>query len=82
MQTQQAPIAIVNGRADPFLQPGCFQNVRWANLWDNQCFEIPGGHAPFVKSNPEFDELLMRFAIQMDRRASDLLRNPLLSLGG
>lgn len=47
------PIALVNGRDEPFFDPTKLDALRWGNLWRGKTQWISGaGHAPFA-SHPE-----------------------------
>lgn len=83
VETTEAAIAIVNGDNDPLVRPGAFDRPRYANLWNGTCHRIPGGgHAPFLKAAPIFNQLLGRFASDMERRARELQERPRLAFSG
>jgi pimeloyl-ACP methyl ester carboxylesterase len=57
-----APLAVVNGSQDPFINHAYFEVPEYANLWEGRCHRLPGlKHAPFWEAPDIFDELLARF---------------------
>ena len=56
------PLAVVNGSEDPFIKLDYFETPRYANLWTDRCYRLPGlKHAPFWEAPQLFDELLAKF---------------------
>lgn len=56
------PLAIINGAADPFLNPDYFAKPRYANLWRGEVIRMAGcGHAPFLDQPEEYNKLLAAF---------------------
>lgn len=57
-----APIAVVNGADDAIINLDYFDTVNFADLWEGQCYRLPGvGHAPFWAVPEKFNPLLERF---------------------
>lgn len=56
------PIAVVNGQAEPFVNLKFVCGLKFGNLWEGKCFEMPGLlHAPFWAKPKEFQEILDKF---------------------
>jgi pimeloyl-ACP methyl ester carboxylesterase len=56
------PLAVVNGSEDPFIKLEYFEMPRYANLWTEKSYRLPGlKHAPFLEAPELFDELLAKF---------------------
>jgi pimeloyl-ACP methyl ester carboxylesterase len=56
------PIAVVNGRDEPFVDVDFVSRVKFGNLWQGKTFVIENsGHAPFWDRPAEFDDYLLRF---------------------
>jgi len=56
------PIAVVNGRDEPFVELDFVSNVRFGNLWEGKTHVIDNaGHAPFREMPAVFDAYLARF---------------------
>ncbi|RYF54750.1 MAG: alpha/beta hydrolase [Comamonadaceae bacterium] len=57
-----APLAVVNGEEDAFIQVDFFDRITYANLWEGQCHRLSGqGHAAFWSGPGLFNPLLERF---------------------
>ena len=82
VETSEIPLAIVNGDNDPFVRTRYFAKPHYANLWSGTCHTIPGGHAPFIANAASFDDLLQRFAVDMQMRARALRDSPRLVYSG
>jgi pimeloyl-ACP methyl ester carboxylesterase len=56
------PIAVVNGRDEPFVELDFVSKVRFGNLWEGKTHVIDNaGHAPFRETPAVFDAYLARF---------------------
>ena len=57
-----APLAILNGSDDPFLNHGYFLDLRLGSLWTGRPTDIPNGrHAPFLLKPELFNRALVDF---------------------
>lgn len=57
------PIALVQGRGEPFFVPEKLEELKWGNLWRGKTQWIEGaGHAPFVSHPGEYARVLREFA--------------------
>ncbi len=64
-ETSAAPLAIVNGAEDAFINGDYFATVAYANLWDGRVHSLEGiGHAPFWEAPERFNPLLERFVAE------------------
>ncbi|SHN10424.1 alpha/beta fold hydrolase [Chitinophaga sp. CF418] len=62
VENSMVPLAVVNGAADSIINLNYFDTVDYANLWEDQCYQLPGlGHAPFWEGPDQFNPLLERF---------------------
>jgi pimeloyl-ACP methyl ester carboxylesterase len=62
VQTNNTPLAVVNGDADNLVKVDYFDTLEYANLWEGRCHRLAGlGHAPFWQSPGEFNPVLARF---------------------
>lgn len=69
VETLSVPLAVVNGTEDAVVEPGYVSALAYANLWNGQCFLLPRiGHAPFLEAPELFNEILVRFAADMESR--------------
>jgi hypothetical protein len=57
------PVAVINGKEEPFINLQWIRNIKFKNLWRDTFFELEGGlHAPFWgKTDQEYLELLEAF---------------------
>lgn len=56
------PIAVVNGRDEPFVNVDFVSQIKFGNLWQGETFIIENsGHAPFWDKPAEFNDYLLRF---------------------
>jgi pimeloyl-ACP methyl ester carboxylesterase len=60
----ERPIAVVQGRADPFLRLDHFDRIRFKNLWKGRPQLIKAGHAAHWKSPQTFNRAMMEFFMQ------------------
>lgn len=69
VETVPVPLAVVNGAEDAIVEPRYLSHLAYANLWNGQCFLLPRiGHAPFLEAPEIFNEILLRFAAEMEQR--------------
>lgn len=69
VETLSVPLAVVNGTEDAIVEPDYVAALAYANLWNGQCFLLPRiGHAPFLEAPEIFNEILARFAADMEQR--------------
>lgn len=62
VEHNRAPLAVVNGRGEPFARLDYLAGLDYANLWDGQCHVIEEAvHAPFLEAPETFNTLLGRF---------------------
>ena len=62
----KGPIALVQGRGEPFFDAGKLEELRWGNLWRGKTQWIEGaGHAPFVSHPEEYGKVLRAFAAEL-----------------
>ena len=62
------PIALVQGRHEPFFVPAKLEELRWGNLWRGKTQWIEGaGHAPFVSHTEDYALVLQDFARDVSR---------------
>jgi pimeloyl-ACP methyl ester carboxylesterase len=67
VESSSAPLAVVNGGADPIVNLDYFDSIKYANLWDKHCYRLPWlGHAPFREDPGEFNPLLDRFLADVE----------------
>jgi pimeloyl-ACP methyl ester carboxylesterase len=67
VESSPAPIAVVNGDAEPIVNVDYVETVRYANLWQKHCYRLAGlGHAPFWEGPREFNPLLDRFLADVE----------------
>lgn len=63
VQTAQVPVALVNGRDEPFVRLAYLDTLAGPSLWHGMPLVIEdAGHAPFWDQPDEFNELLGAFA--------------------
>jgi pimeloyl-ACP methyl ester carboxylesterase len=56
------PVAVVNGKDEPFINLKFIREIRFKNLWGARCIEMEGCfHAPFWSKPKEYQEILERF---------------------
>ncbi len=66
VESTNIPLAIVNGRDDPFVNNGFVESVGYANLWDGQVHILEGvGHAPFWEAPDRFDPIFARLLAEV-----------------
>lgn len=59
-----APIAVVNGEAEPFARLDYLSGLSWGHLWDGRCHVLANAaHAPFREQPERFNMLLDRFVM-------------------
>ena len=69
VETSMIPLAVVNGADDPLVRVSYFDDIDYANLWEQRAFRIEGaGHAPFISHPNSFNAILYRFASDMALR--------------
>jgi pimeloyl-ACP methyl ester carboxylesterase len=57
------PIALIQGRQEPFFDPAALDGLVWGNLWRGQTQWVEdAGHAPFVTGPDAYAALLKAFA--------------------
>ncbi len=62
VQTNQTPLAIINGAEDAFVNNDFVASLAYANLWENQVHLLDKiGHAPFWEVPDQFNPILKRF---------------------
>ena len=62
------PIAIVNGRNEPFVNLDFLSKVKFGSLWEGRCHVIQNsGHAPFWDAPERFNQIFARFLQEMER---------------
>lgn len=62
VETSRLPLAIVSGGDEHFVNNEYLARPRYANLWEQTLFILPGvGHAPFLEAPAVFDRILLRF---------------------
>jgi pimeloyl-ACP methyl ester carboxylesterase len=62
VNTWTNPIAVIHGKKDPFVALDYLNQMQWENLWDEKIYVVDSvGHAPFIESPDEFNEILGRF---------------------
>lgn len=58
----KAPLAIVNGAEDEFINSAYIESLTYDNLWEGKVHDLKGvGHAPFWEAAERFDPYLRRF---------------------
>lgn len=58
----KAPLAIVNGAEDEFINNAYIASLTYDNLWEGKVYDLEGvGHAPFWEAPEQFDPYLRRF---------------------
>lgn len=61
-ECHQIPIAVINGKNEPFINLGWIRNIMFKNLWRGDCIEMDGLlHAPFWAKPDEYLDLLRQF---------------------
>ena len=61
------PIAIVNGRNEPFVNLDFLSKVKFGSLWEGRCHVIQNsGHAPFWDAPERFNQIFARFLQDME----------------
>ncbi|MEI9888932.1 MAG: alpha/beta hydrolase [Rhizomicrobium sp.] len=59
----QGPVALIQGRHEPFFEPAKLDELRWGNLWRGRTQWIDGaGHAPFFSHPDDYARVLTAFA--------------------
>lgn len=62
VESSTVPLAVVNGAEDSVINLDYIDTVAYANLWEGQCYRLPGaGHAPFWQAPDKFNPILERF---------------------
>ena len=60
------PLAILQGRNDPFVNLSHLERLAYGNLWLNSPVMIDGGHAPHWTHPSEFNRCLVNFIAESD----------------
>lgn len=69
VERSRVPVAIVNGTADPLVNPDYLAELATGSLWEDRCHWLPGlGHAAFLQDPTAFNPVLLRFMRTMSRR--------------
>lgn len=62
VESSRVPLAVVNGKIEPYIRLDFIRSIQYGNLWNGKCYEIDGlGHAPFWESPSRFDPILKEF---------------------
>jgi pimeloyl-ACP methyl ester carboxylesterase len=61
------PLAIVQGRRDPFVRADYFRTLRYCNLWKNKPIIVDAGHAPHWQRPELFNRYMSGFLAHVDR---------------
>lgn len=62
VETEDVPIAVINGADEPFVELGYLDALRWRRLWGGECVRMEGlGHAPFWEDPDGYVAVLERF---------------------
>lgn len=61
VSTSDRPVAVVQGRSDPFLRMDYLARVPFRNLWLRKPVLIDAGHAPHWEMPKEFNDAMMDF---------------------
>jgi pimeloyl-ACP methyl ester carboxylesterase len=71
LETAKAPIAVVDGANDPFVNTDYVGQLPPAMFWERHYHLVRGaGHAPFLQAPDLFKPLLDRFLVDMEKRAA------------
>ncbi|TNE59055.1 MAG: alpha/beta hydrolase [Alphaproteobacteria bacterium] len=63
VETNNTPLAIINGDPEPFVDNEVLEQINYANLWEGKLHLLPGlGHAPFWLAPEKYNPILRRFA--------------------
>jgi len=67
VETMTVPLAVVNGRNDPFLRHRYLESLAYSSLWEARCHVLEGSaHAPFLEEPASFEALLERFLTSLE----------------
>jgi pimeloyl-ACP methyl ester carboxylesterase len=61
VQTSPKPLAIVQGRSDPFVRADYLESLTYRNLWRGAVQYVDAGHAPHWQRPQKFNKLLLEF---------------------
>ena len=62
VESSTVPLAVVNGKDEPYINLNFVSSVQYKNLWNKKCYEMEGlGHAPFWESPEQFETILLDF---------------------
>lgn len=61
VSTSDRPVAVVQGRSDPFLRMDYLGRVPFRNLWQRNPILIDAGHAPHWETPKQFNDAMMDF---------------------
>lgn len=66
VESNPAPLAVVNGAGDSFINLDFVDQIAYANLWEGRCHRLPGhGHAAFWSGPRDFNPILERFMAEV-----------------
>jgi pimeloyl-ACP methyl ester carboxylesterase len=60
------PLAIVQGKSDPFVNTAYLHSLKYSNLWLNRPIMIDAGHAPHWQRPRLFNRFMRNFLIEVD----------------
>jgi len=62
VETSDIPVAVINGKDEPFVNLEWIRQIKFRNLWRNTFFEMENClHAPFWARRKEYGDLLSAF---------------------
>lgn len=62
VETSTVPIAVVNGKEEPYVKIEFVRSIQFKNLWRQKCHELEDlGHAPFWEAPQQFEPILVDF---------------------
>ena len=62
VETEEVPVAVINGAEEPFIDLDYIDGLKWKNLWRGQCVRMPGlKHTPFWEDPKGYEGVLVDF---------------------
>ena len=62
VETEDVPVAVINGADEPFIDLDYIDGLQWKNLWRQKCIRMPGlKHTPFWEDPEAYEEFLGAF---------------------
>jgi pimeloyl-ACP methyl ester carboxylesterase len=69
VETEDVLIAVVNGAEEQFVSLKYLEDIKWKNLWRNECMKLEGlHHAPFWEDPEWFEKILVEFLEDAEKK--------------